>query len=554
MLREDSGVAESHELGEKYRALLEEHERLLRRCEEDAVERSNATHLALATMRSVETALATVREGALVVRNDRWLKLAQEPGPPWVPVSEFERTSGPEYSSLDALALEESAAVLRGRERVRVARFRRGAGEAFIEVRLEHIAAREGRPLVLVMVSDVTAEVRRRRDLARLREAMFEQERLRTVGQIASGVAHDLNNTLHALSLRIARLRVSPRVMDEQADNVEVMRRITTDAAARVRRLQDLAQRRGDRPRGVADLGRVVSGAVEVATSEVGKRRHAVSGISIEARVPPATLVPGDASELQHVFVSLLLNARDAMARGGRIVVEAEREGEWVLVTVADEGMGIAAEHLSRIFDPFFTTKGRRRTGLGLAVANGVMRRLGGAIEAANQPGGGAVFTLRFPVVAAEPPPRRDAEPADSEPGGSRQPLERLPMRRVLVVDDDEDNLEAAKWVLEELGQHVEVTASGSDAVARVEAGDRYDLVLCDLGMADLSGWDVAGRIRAVAPATTVYIVTGWAQEVSLDDPRRALVAGVLPKPLEVGELERLVRSIAPEDVERLPS
>jgi CheY-like chemotaxis protein len=155
------------------------------------------------------------------------------------------------------------------------------------------------------------------------------------------------------------------------------------------------------------------------------------------------------------------------------------------------------------------------------------------------------VFTLRFPPLPAQA--RRGVSPR----APAATSLERLPPRRVLVVDDDQDNLDAARWILEEMGQHVEVAASGSDAIGRSEAGERYDLVLCDLGMPGLNGWDVALRLREIAPATPVYLVTGWAQELGPDDPRRANVAGILPKPIDVGELGRIVRGAGSEPLAR---
>jgi CheY-like chemotaxis protein len=116
----------------------------------------------------------------------------------------------------------------------------------------------------------------------------------------------------------------------------------------------------------------------------------------------------------------------------------------------------------------------------------------------------------------------------------------------VLVVDDDPDNLDAMRLVLAQRGQRVDTTPSGLDAVARVEGGERYDTVVCDLGLGDLGGWDVAERIGTVAPATRILILTGWAQEIAPGDPRRRHVERVLAKPLEAQDLEDIVRGPAP--------
>jgi CheY-like chemotaxis protein len=234
------------------------------------------------------------------------------------------------------------------------------------------------------------------------------------------------------------------------------------------------------------------------------------------------------------VFVNLLLNARDAMRGGGAIKVEARPEGEQVRVTVTDEGSGIAKENLERIFEPFFTTKGERGTGLGLSIARNVMDRLGGKIVAENRAQGGAQLTLTFPMA-----PRAPAAPARPvEPASATEPPER---KRILLVDDDPDNLEALGLVLARAGHEVVAAASGPEALAGVERGERYDVAFCDVGMPEMNGWDVVGRIRALAPGLRVYLVTGWAHEIPADDPRRADVAGVLLKPLDLDELYRCV-------------
>src|SRR6185369_8405598 len=149
---------------------------------------------------------------------------------------------------------------------------------------------------------------------------------------------------------------------------------------------------------------------------------------------------------LRHVIVNLLLNARDAMPRGGTIHLAAEHADSRVILNVVDEGRGIPPEHLAKIFDPFFTTKGNRGTGLGLSMAYGVLTRLGGDISAQNRPEGGACFTLSFPVAPRPstpvPPP-----PSSNPPSG----------RHILVVDDDVDNLEATRMVMELDGQAVDI-------------------------------------------------------------------------------------------------
>jgi CheY-like chemotaxis protein/general stress protein YciG len=184
---------------------------------------------------------------------------------------------------------------------------------------------------------------------------------------------------------------------------------------------------------------------------------------------------------------------------------------------------------MKRMFEPFFTTKGRRGTGLGLAMAANVMQRLGGKISAANREGGGAVITLEFPRA------RRAAPPAEHD---ATAPLPG-PVR-ILLVDDEVDNLEALKELLELDGHQVASATGGNEALELVRSGAHFDVVLCDLGMPDLSGWQVTERLRQLAPKIPVYLLTGWAREVRNSRPR-AGVAGVLAKPIPIERLRQVI-------------
>ncbi|HUJ26885.1 MAG TPA: HAMP domain-containing sensor histidine kinase [Myxococcales bacterium] len=228
------------------------------------------------------------------------------------------------------------------------------------------------------------------RELAAAQAALARTQRLCSVGELAAGLAHDLRNTLGGLQLR-ARLASQQAVRGDQRENLEIIGRVLGDAVGSLGRLQDLARGKRGRGAGKADLREVIDDAVALVRSQPKLR--------VEARLPDLPRVAGSAAELKHVFVGLLINARDAMPRGGLVRIAARRSGGKVVVTVADEGRGIGPGLHERIFEPFFTTKGKRGAGLGLSVARQEMQRLGGRISASNAPAGGAVFRLEFPVV-----------------------------------------------------------------------------------------------------------------------------------------------------------
>ena len=468
--------------------------------------------------RSTRSAVALVRGGRVALTNGLFRELDPRDG-------EWRWSFGPHaqlrYPSLRHLASGEARELLRSGDQVRTSRFERG--DRALELRLERVPTATG-SVVIVLGHDVSDQVRGDADRFRDREARLHEERMHAMGVVASGLAHDLNHSLNVIALRIATLRADPR-FEETRRSLDALAHVVDEAAATVARLQDLARRRRDRPAESVDLSAVLLGAVEMARTEVEGTGAAPR---IDDDVPPLPLVRGTAAELSHLFADLLANARDSTPHGGRIEVRAREERGGVVVTVGDEGCGIREEHLARVFDPFFSTSDTRETGLVLSIAYGLMHRLGGNISAANRPGGGSVYTLFFPLASATQ--------------RQKQRENRAPRRAsILLVDDEVDNLEVLEELLEMEGHRVETAASGRTAVDRFQRGERYDLVLCDVGMPQMSGWQVVREIRRIEPAARIWLLTGWANEISEHDPRLADVQGVLGKPLDLEQLRTLL-------------
>ncbi len=398
-----------------------------------------------------------------------------------------------------------------------LARYQRG--NQVIEVRLERLESGEA----IALVHDVSAELGRQRELQREREALLHEERMHAMGVLASGVAHDLNHALNLICLRVATLRADPQLGGSRRA-LDMLARVVADAARIVARLQDLARRRRDRPTDPLDLSAVLTGAVEMARTDAD-----TASVRIDADVPPLPLVRGTAAELAHVFGSLLLHAQEQMPDGGAIHVKAREDRGRVLVTIRDAGKGLDEEDLARLFDPFSGVAGE--SALGLSVAWGVMSRLGGSLQAQSRRGEGTTFTLTFPLAA---PPRR--EPPRAAGAEHRT-------HRILIVDDEQDNLDALREVLVLENQEVEAVRGGPEALALFGRGERFDLVLCDVGMPEMSGWQVAREIQRIAPGTPVWMLTGWANEIGESDPRLGYVRGVLAKPLDLERLRLLLHA-----------
>ena len=386
----------------------------------------------------------------------------------------------------------------------------------------------QGRPAAECLLVDMT-------EAKRLRERLGETEKLRALGELASGVAHDFNNLLGAILGRAQLLR--RRGLEREVDHdLAVIEKAAQDGRETVRRIQEFSRTRRDKKFGGVDLGEIVTDALEIT-----KTRWKDDALARKVQIKPAfdrTAVPpvlGNASELREVFTNLILNAVDAMPQGGKLTLDCVQEGERVVARVTDTGVGMTEEIRTHLFDPFFTTKGARGMGLGMSVVYGIVTRHEGKIDVLTSLGRGTTFVLEFPVA-----------PLLSIPvaGGDGAALPQL-LRpgRILVVDDEPEVAAVVKDVLAGAGHTVDTAISGRDALQMIELTP-YDLVFTDLGMPDMSGWEVAEKINETKAGIRVALVTGWGTSLDESDARRRGVEAVVHKPFEIDELVRIAHRL----------
>jgi signal transduction histidine kinase len=340
-------------------------------------------------------------------------------------------------------------------------------------------------------IRDVTAE----RDL---RTRLERAERLTSLGTLAAGVAHEVNNPLAYVAANLAFLREELGRQDSRATRDELSQAIEESLAgiSRVREtvtgLERFASPAEATPPAPVDVGAELSAALGLARHELTRRARLE--VDVPSSLPP---VVADAGALRQVFVNLLVNAAQAIPEGDpgrhRVGVSARAEAGRLVLEVADSGAGIPAAVLPRIFDPFFTTKPvGTGTGLGLSVCHGIVNALGGTIEVESEVGKGSRFRVLLPVVRPMP-----AAPA-AAPTAARA--------RVLIVDDEPFVGRALGRILAS-AHDVTVTTSPLEALARFEAGERWDVMLCDLMMPELTGMELEARIAVAAPEMVGRIV-----------------------------------------------
>jgi CheY-like chemotaxis protein/anti-sigma regulatory factor (Ser/Thr protein kinase) len=289
---------------------------------------------------------------------------------------------------------------------------------------------------------------------------------------------------------------------------IDVIEQAVLDAAAVVRRMQRFTRTGpAEDPPQPLDLTRILIEVREMTATQCVDTRQA-RGIPITVRVESAPVPPvlASAAALREAVTNLVLNALDAMPRGGVITLRTFQDATGVCLAVSDDGVGMPAEVKRRALEPFFTTKGPKGTGLGLSVAYGIMERHGGDLHIESVEGTGTTVTLCLPPMKRIAPPALPAAPGGGEPEPDAM--------HVLVVDDDDRVRAVLADMLQADGHCVLQASSGGESLAMLEAGARVDLVLTDHGMPGMTGLDLARAIKTRRPHLRVGLVTGWGDSV----------------------------------------
>jgi signal transduction histidine kinase/CheY-like chemotaxis protein len=380
----------------------------------------------------------------------------------------------------------------------------------------------------------------------RIREQFSQMEKLSALGELASGVAHDFNNTLAGI---LGRAQLLQRTDDPEKlrRGLDIIIKTAEDGAKTVKRIQDFARQRRDHNFELVAVDQIVMDASEITRPRWKNCAEASNiHINVDLQIGSNAMVMGDDSELREVLVNMVFNAIDAMPEGGTLTLSSRTEGEKVILKVVDTGVGMYPEVRSRIFDPFFTTKGKAGLGLGLAVSFGIVRRHGGTIEVESRYGQGSEFRITLPLkqIVETQVVRRELTVQPQEPLTLTMPhAGELPPTRLLVVDDEDFVRDLLSDILE--GEHCEVRLAqdGTQALALFREHE-FDGVFTDVGMPGMSGWELAREIRQLNAKIPIAIITGWGEMVGSHEQRAAGVDWVVAKPFTAERIAELVREI----------
>lgn len=355
-------------------------------------------------------------------------------------------------------------------------------------------------------------------ELSQAHSQLVRGETLRAVGELAAGAAHHLNNLLAVV---LGRIQIAMRRFPatDLGHDLQPAEQAALDSAEVIKRLVRFSRGHPEPTIVSVDLNELVEDVVEL-TRPRWQSELEVRGIQIETVLELGSIPPvaADPPSVREVLVNLILNAVDALPAGGRVVVRTWATEAGVHCAVSDTGIGMSSEVRRRVFEPFFTTKGVKSTGLGLSVNYGIVQRHGGELTIDTEEGRGSTVTVRLPIAKALPSP-----PPPAAPPAPPTPL------RVVLIDDEAPVRSVIADMLAFDGHQVVQAAGGAEGLAALASGARIDLVLTDLGMRGMNGWDVARAVRAAYPSTIVGLITGWDE-------------GVGPKPGEPGQVDVLVR------------
>ena len=400
-------------------------------------------------------------------------------------------------------------------------------------IRISSAPIRDGEQIVaaVCVVQDITEERRRQRE-------NVQNDKLRALGQMAGGVAHDLNQSLALVTgyAELVREAVEEPSSASSGDIIEMLRIITQaayDGGETVKRLLTFSRAPTDSPAEPVDLALLLDDVAKL-TAPRWRDATQAEGRPITLRVHAADniVIDGWPATLREALTNLIFNAVDALPTGGTIDLRAHRTSSRMVLEVQDSGTGMPPEVQERIFEPFFTTKGEHGTGLGLPMVFGIVERHQGQVSIESAPGHGTTIRMEFP----QPAPRQAAtQNADGSPGSAR---------RILLVDDHAGIRLMVTRMLAEYGHTVVPVASAEQALELLGT-QTFDVLLTDVGLGDgMNGWQLATEARTRWPHMHVILGTGWAAGLDPEAARALGIAEIIAKPYRSADLARAISAL----------
>jgi len=418
--------------------------------------------------------------------------------------------------------------------RIELSVFQKNGEMRNIEINARVMKDSKGDVNYIVFVKDITEQ-------KKMEEQLLQAEKLRSLAEMASGVAHDFNNAL-AVVLGNTQLLLYTVQDEEIKKSLKTIEKVAKDSAQTVRRLQDFTRKGVNQELFKVDLNTIIKDSIGI-TKPKWKDEIQSRGLRIEivTNLEEIPLVLGNPSELREVITNMIFNAIEALPGGGKIEIRTFQKSERVFIQISDTGIGIAEEIRKKIFEPFFTTKPFTNTGLGLSMAYGIIKRFEGEIEVESKVGEGTLFTIILPVEGK----KREEGVSSTIIKGRKA--------HILVIDDEEFVRSVLSRTLAQVDHQVTLAENGEKGIELFKER-KFDMVLTDLGMPGMSGWEVCRMIKEISPDTPVGMITGWGMEMSSSKIEEYGLNFIISKPFDLDQILNVVaKNIRPSE-ERLLS
>ena len=393
-----------------------------------------------------------------------------------------------------------------------------------VEVHLQ-LSTFQSVPVFVAIILDIT-------ERKKMEVALIQSEKLKSIGTITAGISHEFNNILAVISGKIQLLEMDYKDNKELTDELETIMKATEDGAKISNSMLKFTQTEKDitdfENYDICDL---IKQSIDF-TMPRWKNEAQIKGINYKMDTDGMKRVPSilcNPTELREVFINIMNNALDAMPEGGSLSLSTWSGDNTISVSISDTGKGMTEEVRKKIFDPFFTTRRPEGTGLGMSTTYGIVARHGGKIEVESELGKGSTFALQFPatikVVNPIVTPEPDQETIDKN-------------LHILVVDDEEAICNILDKFLSSSGHMVRTVNNGSDAIELIKS-EHFDLVLCDLAMPNVFGYDVIKVLNTLEKRPKIGIITGWGEELKPIDKEGMKVDYIIRKPFNFSELTK---------------
>ena len=363
-----------------------------------------------------------------------------------------------------------------------------------------------------------------------LQEKLAESEKLRAMGLMASGVAHDFNNMLAIIFGNIDLAEVEDN-KDMFLERLAKIKKAAVDSANIIKRLQKFTKTNSeDTPFQPVKFNDLAREAIEISTP-MWKDGPYAKGISIEivdALTEEEFIILGNDTDLREAIINMIFNSVYAMPQGGKIHLAMYKKDESIYLEISDNGIGMTEETKRRIFDPFFTTKGVNHSGLGMSMLYGTIKRHNGSIDIKTKPGEGTMFTIVLP---------KGKEEIDKE-DEKLDPVVEIRESNIMIIDDEPEIGVLLSEILSNQGHQTCVFDNGIGGIEAFKKGS-YEILITDLGMPGVSGWEVINTARQIKPGVVIGIVTGW--DISEEEAKQKGVDFIINKPFRADYVLQVV-------------